>query len=81
MGREARPAGHDADGVGHLSDLVDRVPDVEGVGPQREVGPVLLDCADAHDGHGSRLVLQPILEGWPGELPDPEALQLSFLRH
>jgi len=60
------PAGVDADAVCLLRDLVDELHHPEGVRPKRKVETVLLYGADSDDGDWCVLILQPVLEGWPG---------------
>ena len=79
VGRVAGPDRVEGDAVAPLRDLVDEVSCPQGVHSQGEVGAVLLDGAYAHDHDGCGVVVQPVLEGGAGQLPQPELAQFTVL--
>jgi hypothetical protein len=79
VGAVAWPARAEADTVGTLRNLMDKVLSPQAIHAQREVRAMLLDGAHPQDDHRLGLVLDPILECGPGQLPKPEFVQLTVL--
>ncbi len=62
----------EADAVRLLSHVVDELGDTNAVAAEWEVDGMLLDRADTDDDRRRRIVGEPVLEGRPRQLPEPE---------